>query len=234
MGGGWRDRTLLDLLTEHGLELSPEHAFPTDGWSGATFTGLVDPVGRHYVLKRTSLAADWIATATRDEDLREGWLAARPTGALAWLPRTSIAYLGAAADGEGVAILMPDLSTELIAWERPGHDPVIDDPTLRRVIESIARLHAMPWSRVDRTSIPSPSTSSRSGAEPARSCGSSIRRTVSVPCSTRRGRTSTCPSAGSVSSSANSADNVAPAYAGRKGVRFTGFRLVYTARTRRC
>jgi hypothetical protein len=145
---GWRDRTLLDLLTEHGLELSPEHAFPTDGWSGATFTGLVDPVGRRYVLKRTSLGSDWIARATRDDDLREGWLAARPTGAMAWLPRTSIAYLGAAADGEGVAILMPDLSTELIAWERPGYDPVIDDPTLRRVIESIARLHAMPWSRV--------------------------------------------------------------------------------------
>ena len=45
MAVGWRDRTLLDLLTEHGLELSPEHAFPTDGWSGATFTGLVDPSG---------------------------------------------------------------------------------------------------------------------------------------------------------------------------------------------
>ena len=57
---------------EHGLELSPEHAFPTDGWSGATFTGLVDPVGRHFVLKRTSLATDWIARATRDADLREG------------------------------------------------------------------------------------------------------------------------------------------------------------------
>ena len=148
MAVGWRDRTLLELLTEHGLELSPEHAFPTDGWSGATFTGLVDPVGRHFVLKRTSLATDWIARATSDDDLREGWLAARPTEVMAWLPRTSIAYLGAAADGDGVAILMPDLSTELIAWERPGHDPVIDDPTLRRVIESVARLHAMPWSRV--------------------------------------------------------------------------------------
>ena len=161
MAAGWRDRTLLDLLTEHGLELSPEHAFPTDGWSGATFTGLIDPVGRRYVLKRTSLATDWIARATRDDDLREGWLAARPTGAMAWLPRTSIAYLGAAADDDGVAILMPDLSTELIAWERPGYDPVIDDPTLRRVIESIARLHAMPWSRVlestaERESEPAP------------------------------------------------------------------------------
>jgi hypothetical protein len=148
MSGGWRDRTLLELLTEHGLELSPEHAFPTDGWSGATFTGLVHPDGRHFVLKRTSIGTDWIARATGDDELREGWLAARPTAEMAWLPRTSIAYLGAAADGDGVAILMPDLSTELIAWERPGHDPVIDDPTLRRVVESVARLHAMPWSRV--------------------------------------------------------------------------------------
>lgn len=148
MAGSWRDRTLLDLLTEHGLELSPEHAFPTDGWSGATFTGLVDPDGRHFVLKRTSHAKDWIARATRDDHLREGWLAARPAGDMDWLPRTSVAYLGAATDGNGVAILMPDLSTELIAWERPGHDPVIDDPTLRRVVDSIARLHAMPWSRV--------------------------------------------------------------------------------------
>ena len=42
MTGSWRDRTLLDLLTELGLELLPEHDFPTDGWSGATFTSLVD------------------------------------------------------------------------------------------------------------------------------------------------------------------------------------------------
>ncbi len=147
----WRERTLLDLLTEHGLELSPEHDFPNDGWSGATFSALTDPVGRRYVLKRTSLAQDWIARATRDDELREGWLAARPPGTLAWVPRASIQYLGAAADGDGVAILMPDLSDELIAWERPGHDPVIDHPTLARVIEAVARLHALPWSRVVET-----------------------------------------------------------------------------------
>jgi hypothetical protein len=148
---GWRDRTLLDLLTEHGLELSPEHDFPNDGWSGATFSTLTDPMGRRHVLKRTSLAQDWIARATRDGELREGWLAARPGGALAWAPPASIQYLGAAADGAGVAILMPDLSTELIAWERPGHDPLIDDATLTRVIQAIARLHALPWHRVLET-----------------------------------------------------------------------------------
>ena len=145
---GWRDRTLLDLLTEHGLELSPEHDFPNDGWSGATFSTLTDPVGRRYVIKRTSLAQDWIARATKDDELREGWLAARPPGALTWIPRASIQFLGAAADGEGVAILMPDLSTELIAWERPGHDPVIDETTQARVLDAMARLHALPWSRV--------------------------------------------------------------------------------------
>ena len=148
MTGGWRDRTLLDLLGEHGLEHIPEHDFPSDGWSGATFTSLVDMYGRRYVLKRTSLAHDWIARSTKDDELREGWLAARPQGALAWIPRAAIAYLGAAADGEGVAILMPDLSIELISWERPGHDPAIDLRVLDRVLGAVARLHAHPWSRI--------------------------------------------------------------------------------------
>ena len=46
------------------------------------------------------------------------------------------------------AILVPDLSTELIAWERPGHDPAIDGDTLTRVIQAVARLHSTPWSRM--------------------------------------------------------------------------------------
>lgn len=50
-----------------------------------------------------------------------------------------------ASDGDGVAILMPDLSRELIAWERPGSDPVVPPPTLDRVLDTVARLHAMPW-----------------------------------------------------------------------------------------
>ncbi|HET7168621.1 MAG TPA: phosphotransferase [Candidatus Limnocylindrales bacterium] len=145
---GWRDRTLLDLLGEHGLEHMPEHEFPTDGWSGATFTSLVDVYGRRYVLKRTSFAQDWIARATRDDTLREGWLAGLAPGTLAWIPRAAVPYLGAAADGDGVAILMPDLSNELIAWERPGHDPAIDRGTLDRVLGAMARLHARPWSRI--------------------------------------------------------------------------------------
>jgi len=61
-------------------------------------------------------------------------------------------YLGVAADGDGIAMLMPDLSTELIAWDRPGHDPVISDATLDHVLEAIARLHAMPWAEYRSTS----------------------------------------------------------------------------------
>jgi hypothetical protein len=153
MTGSWRDRSLLDLLTEFGLQLLPEHDFPTDGWSGATFTSLVDADGRRYVLKRTSLDVDWIARATRDVDLREAWFATVPRGAFFGMPPSMSPYLGAAADGPGAAILSPDLSNELLAWERPGHHPAIDRATLARVVRAVARLHAVPWSRVIESAV---------------------------------------------------------------------------------
>jgi hypothetical protein len=148
MSAGWRDRSLEDLLRAHRLDPATEREFPTDGWSGATFTSLEDPDGRRFVLKRTSLAVDWIARATRDDDLREGWLAARDSRPWpsASVPMGTFPHLGAAADGDGVAILMPDLSTELIAWERPGHDPVVDRETLERILWAVGRLHSVPWS----------------------------------------------------------------------------------------
>ena len=90
MTRGWRDRTLLDLLAEYGLELLPEHDFPNDGWSGATLHEPARRVRPRFILKRTSLARDWIARATRDDDLREAWLASRPSGALSWIPRAVV------------------------------------------------------------------------------------------------------------------------------------------------
>jgi hypothetical protein len=60
-------------------------------------------------------------------------------------------YFGVASDGDGIAILMPDLSSELIAWERPGHDPVVTTGILDRVLDAVARLHAMPWSEYRAT-----------------------------------------------------------------------------------
>jgi hypothetical protein len=55
-------------------------------------------------------------------------------------------YLGIGSAGEAVAILMPDLSRELIPWEQ-----VIDDRTLALVLDAVARLHAMPWAEYRAT-----------------------------------------------------------------------------------
>lgn len=137
----WQDRLLADLLAEHGLTGVSEREFPNDGWSGARLT-VLEHDRKRFVLKRTSLAADWIARATGDEDLREGWVAAnRPR----FWASVVAPYLGAAADGESLAILMPDLSGELIAWERPAHEPGIDLETHSRVVDAVARLHFQPW-----------------------------------------------------------------------------------------
>jgi hypothetical protein len=129
------------LLAEYGLSGRVEADFPTDGWSGATFT-TIDRDDRRFVLKRISLATDWIAVATRDDDRREAWIAT--LGAGAGLP---VPYLGAAADGDDAIVLSPDLSVELIAWERSGHEPAIDADTTERVLRAVARLHASAWER---------------------------------------------------------------------------------------
>lgn len=80
--------------------------------------------------------------ATHDVALREGFVAGNP---LVLVEPLVAPYFGTGSDGDGVAILMPDLSAELIAWERPGRDPVVSVATLDRVVDAVARLHAMPW-----------------------------------------------------------------------------------------
>ena len=107
----WDERTLSDLLAEHGLTGVGEMPFANDGWSGASLTRLVRPTdGTAFILKRTSWAVDWIARSTRDHALREGFIAAMPFP----LPEPLVApYHGAAAEGTTVAILMPDLNDQL-------------------------------------------------------------------------------------------------------------------------
>ena len=82
-------------------------------------------------MKRTSPARDWIVRATHDVALREGVVAG---GQLQLVEPLVAPYVGVASDGDGIAILMPDLSSGLIAWERPGHDPVVTTGTLDRVL----------------------------------------------------------------------------------------------------
>ncbi len=80
--------------------------------------------------------------ATRDSGLREGFIAG--TG-LRLAEPLAAPYLGVGSDGPSIAMLMPDLTSELLAWERPGRDPVVGQATLGHVIEAVAGLHAMPW-----------------------------------------------------------------------------------------
>src|SRR5262245_26214652 len=135
----WQQIPFESLLAEHGLSGLPEREFPTDGWSGARFS-MIERGRDRFVIKRTSAATDWIAAATDDHFIREAWLAAT------WLGSTSDwAYLGAADDGDGAAILLPDLSVELIAWDRPEHQPALPIDSLDRVLHALANLHAVPW-----------------------------------------------------------------------------------------
>jgi hypothetical protein len=87
--------------------------------------------------------------ATRDVGLREGFIAG--TGLRLAEPLVA-PYLGVGSDGPSVAMLLPDLTNELIGWERPGHDPVVGPATLDHVIEAVAGLHAMPWADYRPTS----------------------------------------------------------------------------------
>jgi hypothetical protein len=135
----WQEIPFESLLAEHGLGGLPEHDFPTDGWSGARFS-MIERGPDRFVIKRTSPATDWIAAATDDRFIREAWLAATWLGHVA-----DRAYLGAGFDGEGAAILLPDLSVELIAWDRPEHEPALPTEDLERVLGALANLHAVPW-----------------------------------------------------------------------------------------
>ena len=110
---------------------------------------MLERESERFILKRTSAAADWIVRATRDTALREGFIA--NTG-LRLVEPLAAPYLGAGSDGAAVAILMPDLSDELIAWERPGHASIVGPATLDRVIDAAARLHAMRWADYRPTS----------------------------------------------------------------------------------
>ncbi|MDO8483601.1 MAG: phosphotransferase [Candidatus Limnocylindrales bacterium] len=143
----WTERPLAMLLEAHGLAGVAEAPFPNDGWSGASLTRLVRPRdGYSFILKRTSWATDWIARSTRDHALREGFVASMPMP----LADPLVApYHGAAADGTSVAILMPDLSAQLLGWERPASEPSIAVASVERVLQAMARLHAMPWPIAD-------------------------------------------------------------------------------------
>jgi len=141
----WADVELAELLASTGLRGVPEEPFPTDGWSGAMFSLLRTPGGDRYILKRDAYATNWIARATADTGLREAVIAARVAGGDLEVPGSiSLPYVGAARDGEGAAILSPDLSASLIGWEDRRPAGGLERSALSTVIDAVAALHAMP------------------------------------------------------------------------------------------
>ncbi|SRR6266550_169443 len=130
--------SLDDLLRRHGLAGTREEPFPNDGWSGASLSLLRRGGGDRFVLKRDSLARDWIARATNDGPvLREAWFAANGPP----LPSPIHApYLGAGVNGDEFGILMPDLTSVLFDWDAP-----ISTAQLDQVLAAISALHAYPW-----------------------------------------------------------------------------------------
>jgi hypothetical protein len=129
---------LADVLGRNGLAGVTEEPFPNDGWSGATLSLLRRGGGDRFVLKRDSLARDWIARATNDGPLlREAWFAAHgpPFPSPIRAP-----YLGAGVDGDDFGILMPDLTGVLFDWDAP-----ISVEALDQVLGGLASLHAVPW-----------------------------------------------------------------------------------------
>jgi hypothetical protein len=133
--------SLAQVLARHGLAGATEEPFPNDGWSGASMTLLRRGRDR-FVLKRDSLARDWIARATADGPiLREAWFAGHGPA----LPSPIRApYLGAGRDGDEFGILMPDLTGILFDWDAP-----ISIRELERVLEGLAELHSQPWTVSD-------------------------------------------------------------------------------------
>jgi hypothetical protein len=141
----WTDVALAELLASAGLEDVAEEPFPTDGWSGATFSLLRAAGGERFVLKRDAYAANWIAQATADSALREAVIAAGVAGGEIEAPGSiRLPYIGAARDGEGSAILTPDLSEELIGWEGRRPAGAFGSAALTSVIEAVAAMHAAP------------------------------------------------------------------------------------------
>ena len=128
---------LAEVLRRNGLAGRREHPFPNDGWSGAAMTQLGRGRDR-YVLKRDSVAQDWIAQATSDGPvLREAWFAARGPE----LPSpVRVPYLGVGQDGATFGILMPDLTGVLFDWDAP-----IAVDHLERVLAGLAEMHGYPW-----------------------------------------------------------------------------------------
>ena len=131
----------------------PHESLEHDGWSGSELVRIRSGA-RSYVLKRTSLARDWIARELDDRTLREVRFAATVASPdpLASNEPVVAPYYGASIDGDEGAVLMPDLAGTLLPWTEP-----MDMATLDTIVDALAAFHAGgPIADAVRAAPPSP------------------------------------------------------------------------------
>lgn len=148
---------LASILAEHGLGDAVSTKLVHTGFSGATLDRLTRSDGATYVLKRMSIDRDWIMRATNDVHCREVRFAEAHSllGA-----RVRTPALAASRDGDGFAILMLDITNDLLPHG------IVDLDVTERVIKGIVALHespaprvAIPWCSVrDRLMLLTPAT----------------------------------------------------------------------------
>lgn len=126
---------LADLVAKHGLAGAEETSFPHTGFSGAALTRLVREDGASFVIKRMSVDRDWIMRATDDVDCREAAFAAAQVDLG---PHVAAPSIGAAIDGDGYAVLMRDITPDLLP------QTTISRTQLDRIIGAMAALHRLP------------------------------------------------------------------------------------------
>jgi hypothetical protein len=125
---------LHDVLAAHGIDPANEEPFPNDGWSGALLTRLRRD-NETFILRRDSVAGDWIARATNDGPiLREAWFATH--GAYLLPSQVRVPYIGVGRDGDEFGLLMRDLSGVLFDWSQP-----IELTQLDAVLAALRALH---------------------------------------------------------------------------------------------
>ena len=123
------------LLAAHGLTGSDEQPFAHTGFSGATLSRLVRDDGQAFVLKRMSIERDWIMRATDDTACRE---AAFADAHIDLGERIRTPAAGAARDGDGYALLLHDVTDDLLP------QGAITDSQLSAIIAGMVSLHAQP------------------------------------------------------------------------------------------
>ena len=124
---------------------TPFHS--VDSLSGSRFLAVATDNGRghRYILKRISVAWDWVMRATEDDRCRAvlSW----QTGLLDQMPpEIDHQVVACARDGDGWAILMRDAGEGMIP---PGDDPISVEDN-RRFLDSMAALNAAFWERPER------------------------------------------------------------------------------------